>query len=536
MKNSLKNLNLWQKKRNELPISDEPQNDWLQMQSLLDVHLPATTAVPKKVSGSSKGLKVVKALKAIKSSSLLYIALAATACVGIIIYAVHVKQQHHSIKNHHKKYEVVKPDDSLSNTAIIDSLNLTDSLNNEKDTLSELKPPVMGQDTSNVHKKAVAIIAASRNAAVLNNNTIQGNANNSGKKTQALAGYSHQKNITVAVTTGNQAKNINQLLLPGINTGTHPGAISGPGISQPGGKTTIITQQANNGKNTPLLISGIDSTQKPNNQPVIQFPSQQPLNSGITNGQSMVDAKGNTFGVNKSVTTRIKASQKIKKFKTATNGTVITSAIDWGVLVGANSSGSFTAKDQNANIYGKLPVDIYLGLFATYHFNDKWAINTQIRALTPVNLKGSYTHANGGKIDTTDKTLQVTDSRKAYFISVPIHLVYKISNSISIKGGPVINIPVKQVNGITNLQPEGIKRDSIYYPVVINQLKATKYDQKINLGLSGGISLQYKRLILEATYFKSFSGYNIISDFGSYKSNKGTVQITLGLQLNKLKP
>jgi hypothetical protein len=36
MKHSLKNLNLWQKKRNELPINDEPQNDWLAIQSLLD--------------------------------------------------------------------------------------------------------------------------------------------------------------------------------------------------------------------------------------------------------------------------------------------------------------------------------------------------------------------------------------------------------------------------------------------------------------------------------------------------------------------
>jgi flagellar basal body-associated protein FliL len=530
MKNSLKNLNLWQKKRNELPISDEPQSDWLQMQNLLDVHLPATTAVPKKVSGSSKGLKVVKALKAIKSSSILYISLAAAACIGLVIYATHVKQQHHPIKNLHKKHGAVNPKDSLSNTIVIDSLNLTDSTNNEKDTLSRLKPPVADQDMSVIAQKSASVIATNKNKPALNKNVVQGNVN-SGKKTQALTGYTHQKNIPLPVTTGSQAKNINQLLLPGINTGTQPGAIPGPGISQPGRNTNVITQQVNNGKNTPLLISGIDSTQKPNNQPIIQPSSQPLLNSGLTTGQNTA----NTTRTNKPVTTRVTGSQKIKKLKTVTSGTATISVIDWGVLMGANSSGSFTAKDQNANIYGKLPVDIYLGLFATYHFNDKWAINTQIRALTPLNLKGSYTRANGGRIDTTDKTLEVTDSRKAYFVSVPIHIVYKINNNISVKGGPVINIPVKQVNGITNLQPEGIKRDSIYYPVVANQLKATKYDQKINLGMSGGVSLQYRRLILEATYFKSFSGYNVVSDFGSYKSNKGTVQITLGLQLNKLK-
>ena len=39
MKNSLKYLGLWQKKRSELKINDDPQADWMQMQDLLDKHL-----------------------------------------------------------------------------------------------------------------------------------------------------------------------------------------------------------------------------------------------------------------------------------------------------------------------------------------------------------------------------------------------------------------------------------------------------------------------------------------------------------------
>lgn len=206
---------------------------------------------------------------------------------------------------------------------------------------------------------------------------------------------------------------------------------------------------------------------------------------------------------------------------------------DWGILLGANSSGSFTPSAQNSNFYGRFPVDIYAGLFATYHLNSKWAINAQVRLLTPLNFSGSYTNENSG-VDSA-KLVKVTDSRKAYFVSIPVHAVYKITNNISVKGGPVINIPVKQVNGATNVRRLTDNIDTIFLANTVNQLKATRYDQKINLGLSGGISFQFNRLSLEALYQKSLGGYNVTSGFGNYKNSPGTVQISVGFKLNGLK-
>ena len=46
-------------------------------------------------------------------------------------------------------------------------------------------------------------------------------------------------------------------------------------------------------------------------------------------------------------------------------------SLDWGILTGVNSAGSFTAKNQNANFYGSAPVDLFFGVFAAWNINAK---------------------------------------------------------------------------------------------------------------------------------------------------------------------
>ena len=69
MKNALKNFLLWQKKRNELQVNDDPQADWGQMQWLLDEHMP----VVKKPGGFIRFLdlenRATKAGRAIPGST-----------------------------------------------------------------------------------------------------------------------------------------------------------------------------------------------------------------------------------------------------------------------------------------------------------------------------------------------------------------------------------------------------------------------------------------------------------------------------------
>jgi len=534
MKNSLKTPNLWQKKRNELPISDEPQKDWLAMQSLLDLHLPLLLTHPvatgSKAIKVSKIAKIVKAIKTIKASSLLFASLTAAACVGITVYSVKTKHKQEQQQHHHKKNNPVNGKDTLLNNTT-DTLNLTDSTRVEKDGIYGLKPSVAIKDTgvsfsntTHVHVKNNNLIN-NKSTSPLINNTVLKTANNSSKNTTVfMATSQNQHPITAFGILNGPVNNRNQILSQAMNVGSRLIPVNGQDASQ-----TVVY-----GQDAPVLLSGSDSPPRNQDLAAMQSSSKAYLSSVAGGKQGAVNANKDNRRANKSFTKPSKGSQKTPKVKAVTNNNLPPSTIDWGILAGVNSSGSFTAKNHNNNIYGKLPVDLYFGLFATYHLNDKWAINSQVRVLNPQNINSSFTHmVNENKVD-SGKVLTVTDARKAYFISVPIHLVYKINNNVSVKAGPVINIPVKQVSNNSTLQP-GIKLDSAYNVTVSNQLKAIKYDQKINLGISGGLSLQYKRLILEATYLKSFSGYNVISDFSNYKSNKGTVQITLGFQLNRIK-
>jgi hypothetical protein len=236
----------------------------------------------------------------------------------------------------------------------------------------------------------------------------------------------------------------------------------------------------------------------------------------------------------------------VNKFKIVQNGNLNSKASDskstnsknpkleWGILTGVNTNGSFTGKSQNANFYGRLPVDIFFGLFATYNFNDKWGVNLGIRGLKPQTVSGSYNHANESKIDTL-QTLNISDSRKVYFVDVPLNLVFKPTPYLSLKAGPVFSLPVKQVNGNSTFQTGKLKKDSLYYVKVTQTINATNYTKSVNTGLSFGASLQTGRFVFDAAYIKGLSGLTVGSGLGSYTANSNEFLFTIGFKLNRLK-
>ncbi|MGF7082653.1 outer membrane beta-barrel protein [Mucilaginibacter sp. UYCu711] len=242
-------------------------------------------------------------------------------------------------------------------------------------------------------------------------------------------------------------------------------------------------------------------------------------------------------GSNKKTGPLIDKNAKPVKTKNQTKGT---SALDWGILLGVNAPGSFTPKDQNKNIYGTLPIDAYTGLFATYNLNDKWAVNMQVKLLLPTIASGSYNHVYVTKGDTGQtikQTYKINDSRKIYSAQVPVHLVYKVNNNISVKAGPVINLPIKQFNGVNSINAASSITDTTgYLNRLADTVNTTTFNKKLSLGVSGGIGLSVNRFLLEATYYRALQQYKISSPIGSYSSGANHVQITLGFKLNKTKP
>jgi len=191
---------------------------------------------------------------------------------------------------------------------------------------------------------------------------------------------------------------------------------------------------------------------------------------------------------------------------------------EWGVLIGTNSNGSFTAKNQNHNFYGSLPVDFFTGAYGTYHLNPKWGIGTQVMILSPMVVKG------GTYTDSLATHRNVSDSKKVYSVQFPLYTTYQYTKSIGFKAGPVISFPVKQYN--TNTQIDSVSSSIITH---------SRYDEKPDYGFTGGVNFRYKRIIFETTYLKGLTRHSITSDSLIHKSTNNTFQFTIRLQLGNIK-
>jgi len=542
MKSSFKYLLLWQKKRNELPVTDDPQNDWLEMQALLDQHLP----VSNKKTSRFKKIKVLPAL---------FIAFSAAAMVYTASRVVINKvNKHHTSQNRHfNKNKTSFVTDSL----YIDSgVSNADSITQQAAIQTQVPGPVIAAGVNKNIAESPALTAnqsglaktpdknnvTSTSIANQANGTKKADKNDitpvsaSSNKNQAAA--SRQTNGSLranglpvnAASVGNKTSNRKVFLLGATKSGNSSQPLNNHHTTKLNDKKThgVADHDAKDSVNGQGLSNdaGDDGY-----QPLLA--SSIHLNFNRVPGSLLV--KLNINPVNRSSAGQpSKNNSKTTKQKNTKTKSSGTSNIDWGILTGVNSSGSFTPKAQNANFYGSLPIDLYLGLFATDHLSNKWGINIQTQIFSPQNVTTSYTHANGSSVDST-QSLKITASRKVYNINIPMHVVYNVSSKVSFKAGPVIGFPVKQINTNSTLLPAGIRADSAYYAKSIGILNQTKYEQGVNLGFSGGGSVRAGRFIFEATYLKSITGYKVVSEWGSYKSNPGTLQFTIGFQLSKPK-
>jgi hypothetical protein len=550
MKNSLKYFGLWQKKRSELRINDDPQTDWQHMQGLLDQHLPVEAGKPSR----SKGFKLM---------SVLFVSMSAAAMTYIVSNIVEIKKHKHGHTfSYHHKNKIISSIDSISNNTIPDSLT-HNSTTETKDSLSTVNSSadLQNERQSNPGAAKSSGIASAKSAANASASTPSGAGTIPGKSSGAVA---KRNNLSVAnrasgslrtisYTSGKpfRSSNKNNVLKHGSSqrNGGRYGNVHGIINSGP-----IVAGNLNGHANhfevngTNKQVNGADKiTGKIDSSHTPQYPALLSLAPMVGFGRNSnaiypVPITASTISIaRKSITdgrqpgSKAGKAGKSPKIKNTANKNSTQSNIDWGLLTGVNSSGSFTPKSQNSNFYGSSPIDLYFGLYGTYHLNDKWGINTQVRLFSPQTITTTYGHANGSKVD-SGQLIQIVNSGKFYSVSVPLRTIYRVNSNISFVGGPVFNVPVKTINVHSSLLPAGIKADTAYYAKTINLLKGATYLQSFNLGVTGGVNFQVKRLSFEASWLRSLSGYQVTSGFGSGRSYNNTFQFTIGFQLSKVKP
>ena len=493
MKNSLKYLKLWQKKRNGLRVDDDQQKDWLEMQALLEQYMPVSIPLMEEKPSRSKGFKLL---------SVLFVSLSAAAMTYVVSHIIEIKKHHKQSFSYHQKYKtglidtITNARDSISNAH-----NTSDSLTANGSTIHN-KDSLLGAQTVTTQNDKLVKPGFEKSKAASSPGTIPGKAAAADKKNNLLSTGLQNKNGQIPVNSNRnklvQASGMGNKSKPGNlygygKSGHLQGTITHHSLSHPENLNRPSNQNRVNDKQ--YLSAKADSSHF--QYSALFSPSPNPGFNIGANSLQVFAAMGLSFTtIQKQLSNQPKDNKKTTgngktvkvKSLSIKNSTPLN--LDWGILTGVNSSGSFTPKNQNSNFYGSSPVDLFFGLFANYNLNNRWAIGSQIRLFNPQTIATTYTHANSSKIDST-QSLKITSSRKLYSVSVPVRVMYKVSDNISFVGGPDINIPVKQLNAKSTLQPAAIKSDSSYYAKVDSILNGTQYRQKLNVGLSGGVNIQF---------------------------------------------
>jgi hypothetical protein len=564
MRNWNQYLELWQQKRNEQQISNDVQADWTEMHSLLDKHMPLN--IPGS-SGPNTGGQVAKQLSNLAKFKLFYVV------SGLIVAGVgtYFAIRHSAVTKTNKPVKTEIRKDSLATNNILstDSLSAANSNVNagnaasHKITSSAATAPVNAPGKNDVNtglttigNKTTGTIDAAKSA---DNKTLKNehesvahiNAGKSTIKNSAAKSGSH--NYNRALSSSNSLANQSGLNNTGqLRSNNRLGNNNDRNIADLHHPTNLrrSLQTGNSYPNPGEHVSSqIGADGYRDNNTLLLDPPPAPL--AFTWDDIVAGKKSYPGSVVKYVPVRLlnnkpkaaKTRKNLTSLKSSNTGkstagskSAIGSDLDWGILAGVNSSGSFTPKAQNHNVYGSLSPDITLGLFANYNITDDWAIGLQGRFFTPHTISGTYNYTHQLKADTAQvaQLLTITDSRKVYTVDVPLHLIYKATPAISLKAGALLSFPVKQINGANSFTISGPLRDSaVYYNSVTNSINATRFEKKIRVGASLGVGFTYKSLWLDATF--NFQKQKLNSDVGSYTSNTNNLQLTIGITFNKSK-
>ncbi|GAB3934596.1 outer membrane beta-barrel protein [Mucilaginibacter myungsuensis] len=572
MKNSLKYSKLWQQKRDELKIDANPDMDWSGMQGLLDQHMPVTTQSGPTDGGSSAGSSASSGASAGASglAKLGGIIGLSTAVVAVTVYVAS-----HFIGSTSDK----KSKDSLTRSAI-EQKALMDSTKILTDTLSENYQALT--DSAEMTADVDSIVTNGHTAANYNNNAE--NSANSKDPTSIVpannAASSTSKNNTISKNTASRTVSVSRSGAVVNSSGRKLAASvnNKSGISKNGSgyvpnrsgrsqgrndRSGRGAQGNNGGRNNSRMPAGGDRSSKErspdgrvnniDDKANTSYSSVRNDANEIATANDWYERTMQALSVNKFADAQhtikspgmggwspltgnirnIALQNKINQTKNQTAGEP--SNFEWGILAGINTNSSFSRRLIDTNGNTSLQIDFYAGLYGTYYFKPKWGIGAQLWLYNPQKISGGYDHANGSKVD-SGQLIRVTDSRKDYFVTLPIQAIYKVNDNLSVKLGPVLKFPISQTSGVTSLIPATISRDTAYFRNTMAQLNGTRLDQKMSVGISGGLQYQYGRFNIQANYLKNLSGYSVTSGYGNYKmTDPGSLHITVGVRLNRAK-
>ena len=485
MKNSAWYHKLWRKKLDEHPLRENADTSWVEMQALLEQHLPANNE-----PGNTKRTKFFGSTVV----SMLGFILPAAAMIGAITFvAVKHPFRNKPVKKHVHGVFIKR---SFKDSSRVDSL-LAGEISDSAKTDSEA-----------IVNKSKENIAAATNAK----------ANNIKQPTNPTAVFA-VKNNTVKLS-GNGAY-INSL---------HPSSLITNHQNKVSGTTTdgSVVRQDNSIASHQPVITGKDGTaiadsakQKENNAANLKIALNKTKDGSSAMAAKPASDQSNRSGLKKNSKNKLFANDKTKGQNWDNEEPLYNYSLDAGL---------------NTSKYGK---NVVLGLMTTYALNNKWLLNTGIRLDLNRPLSGGFTYPANNEIiprnnqPDSSSSFKITDSRKITVLSVPVNLEYKISNIISINAGPQISFSVNQTKVTTKAGTITSYRDTLGNTHNVDSALKINAINKINFGVSGGISIHLHQFYIDGSYLQNITPYKITTGLGGYQQYYRSFQVGLRYKFKK---
>lgn len=496
MKNSAWYRKMWLKKLNQLPVKGDVNTSWANMKEILDLQLPVNPGqqtlgnqghqLPgNSIAGSSQAVKTLGA----KIVSILGYVLPAAAMIGAVTYvslppAIKEKNVAHKQEQHYKSPGERNPVSALS-----------------KDTVVLLNSNQVNEVVANSHLSPVESSVFSKENIVRN----------------------HQTNT---VNTSNR-----------IAPGTIAGSVLNLAILPEALKSNPLADQLKEVKSSAIeflkinpaeesFSGGTSGKGKPDK---LRLPDTKKLkDKTVTNKQTKEKSIRDKIVRNKAVKDKLNRDKSTRtksvSDKPARNRTVREKQELSSPLFNYNLEAGMNLGSQSQRSF-------YAGIGLSYAITDRLLLNTGLAINTARLVSGEYTHPAYFRPDSS-AAFKVLDSRKIVTADIPLTLEYRILNAISIKLGPVISIPVKQTEINTKIAPIINPQDTIYHTKEIKKAISNSSVSKINLGVTGGISIRIKQFSIEGKY-QALKPYQVSTDLGSYSKSYQSFNIGVGYRFKK---
>ncbi|MFD2583825.1 hypothetical protein ACFSR6_15095 [Pedobacter vanadiisoli] len=496
MRNSAWYHKLWRNKFDSFPVKDTSDAAWAGMHKLLNEQMPVSTA-------GGHGPHVSTGAKLFK---IIGYTLSVAVTASTVGYFAVLKPKNKQ-KELHKKIRPILVDSTpvdsnkvLNYNEIADTATIKDSISEAKDSINV----ALEQDKA-VDRAATELLKQTKHMESITSSADRANAvspfKNGHGVTQRQGQFKSPENLRTATLKATSKVDASRNIVQKADGSFTKGAnllLVPRGFQQSYTFSHLPSSSSIFNQNIALQVYRTSDLQNASS-----------INSNNMKGRNRDKADRHTLDKN----------QKVKNARSGKNKTTKTKQEDktepvynYGISTGMN-----VQKDNSS---------FYAGIFGTYALNKKWKLAVGLNLNSNQKIEGQFTHPSYYRPDSLPP-FTIAATRKVITIDIPLTAAYKLSKHIDLKAGPIVSFTGKPSKIITRLNPIADPRDTLYHSKQIDSTLVNTNANKVNIGITGGISIHIKQFDINGSY-QWLTPYKVSNSLGSFKQINQVFRIGVG--------